>query len=180
MWNTIYTEAVMEDYHVTVKKNKVQLPDGAVMDDFYTVTIPDAAMVAAITTEGKILLKMEYRYACKADVIECPAGMFEKNETDPLTVAKRELLEETGYKSDDWTYLGATLESTSKLTNRMHLFLAKDCVKVANQHLDDNEHLTVTVLCLDTAVDMVMNGSINANSTAHLILKVERLLRGNS
>ena len=176
MWRTIKSEELLHDYHVSVHKNKVQLPDGAVIDDFYTVTIPDAAMVAAITAEGKILLKTEFRYAIGEDVIECPAGMFEKDETDPLTVAKRELLEETGYTSDSWTYLGSTLESTSKLTNRMHLFLAKDCVQTCGQHLDANEHLTVTEVYLDTAVGMVMNGSINANSTAHLILKVARML----
>ena len=176
MWRTIKSDTVIENYHVTVKKNAVQLPDGALINDFYTVTIPDAAMVAAITPEGKILLKTEFRYAVGEDVIECPAGMFEKDENDPLTVAKRELLEETGYTSDSWTYLGSTLESTSKLTNRMHLFLAKDCVQTCGQHLDANEHLTVTEVYLDTAVGMVMNGCINANSTAHLILKVARML----
>ena len=176
MWKTIKSEMVIEDYHVTVKKNAVLLPDGAVINDFYTVTIPDAAMVAAITPEGKILLKTEFRYAVGEEVIECPAGMFEKDETDPLKVAKRELLEETGYESSNWTYLGSTLESTSKLTNRMHLFLAKDCVQTSRQHLDVNEHLTVTEVYLDSAVDMVMNGSISANSTAHLILKVARML----
>lgn len=176
MWRTIKSDTVIEDYHVTVKKNAVQLPDGALINDFYTVTIPDAAMVAAITPEGKILLKTEFRYAVGEDVIECPAGMFEKDENDPLTVAKRELLEETGYTSDSWTYLGSNLESTSKLTNRMHLFLAKDCVQTCGQHLDANEHLTVTEVYLNTAVGMVMNGSINANSTAHLILKVARML----
>ena len=63
MWKTIKSETVIEDYHVTVKKNEVQLSDGAVIDDFYTVTIPDAAMVAAITADGKILLKTEFRYS---------------------------------------------------------------------------------------------------------------------
>ena len=72
MWKTINSETVIEDYHVTVKKNAVQLPDGALINDFYTVTIPDAAMVAAITPEGKILLKTEFRYAVGEDVIECP------------------------------------------------------------------------------------------------------------
>lgn len=176
MWKTIKTDTLIEDYHVAVKKDRVELPDGAVIEDFYTVTIPDAAMVCALTTDGNVLLKSEYRYACQADMIECPAGMFEDGEHDPLAVAKRELLEETGYESDDWTYLGETLESTSKLTNRMHLFLARNCVKTASQHLDANEHLTVTKACLSKAVDMVMNGTIRANSTAHLILKVARIL----
>lgn len=175
-WKTIDETTLIDTYHVKVKKDKVQLPDGAVIDDFYTVTIPDAAMVCAITTDGLVLLKREFRYAIGSDVIECPAGMFEGNESDPLVVAKRELLEETGYTSKNWTYLGPTLESTSKLTNRMYLFLARDCVKTGSQHLDANEHLEMMKVPLKTAVDMVMSGEINANSTAHLILKVARMV----
>lgn len=163
------------NYYVTVNKNKVQLPDGAVIDDFYTVSIPDASMVAAITKDNKILLKTEYRYACNSDVIECPAGMFEKTECDPLVVAKRELLEETGYSSNSWTYVGPSFESTSKLTNVMHLFIAKDCEKVATQRLDANEKLSVLAVDLKEAVNMVLDGRINANSSAHLILRVARI-----
>jgi len=176
MWRTINTETLLSDYHVSIKKDCVELPDGAVIDDFYTVTIPDAAMVAAITTDGQILLKSEFRYACGEEVIECPAGMFEKNESDPLLVAKRELLEETGYTSSNWIYFGSTWESTSKLTNRMHLFLAKDCKRVDRQHLDQNEHLEVMRVSLEAAVEMVMSGIIHANSTAHLVLKVARII----
>ena len=175
MWKTIKSETLVEDYHTTVKKNKVQLPDGAVIDDFYTVTIPDAAMVAALTTDGRILLKSEFRYACGEEVIECPAGMVEPGE-EPLTTAKRELLEETGYTSNDWTYLSPTFESTSKLTNTMHLFLARNAVRSSSQHLDPNEHVDVMCVSLEAAVEMVMGGIINANSTAHLILKVARMI----
>lgn len=89
-------------------------------------------MVAALTSDGCILLKQEYRYACGEKVIECPAGMFEQGEA-ALMVAKRELLEETGYSSDQWTYLGPTMESTSKLTNTMHLFMAENCTCVSEQ-----------------------------------------------
>ena len=175
-WKTMKSDVLLDDFHVSVRKNQVQLPDGAVIDDFYTVTIPDAAMVAAITTNGEILLKKEYRYACGMEVIECPAGMFNQDEKDPLAVAKRELLEETGYSSDSWEYLGGTWESTSKLTNTMHLFLAKDCVKVSKQHLDKNEHLDVVKIPLKKAVAMVMDGEINANSSAYLILRVARTM----
>ncbi|MBP5281370.1 MAG: NUDIX hydrolase, partial [Lachnospiraceae bacterium] len=124
----------------------------------------------------EVLLKKEYRYACQEDVIECPAGMFDAGEKDPLAVAKRELLEETGYASEDWTYFGATWESTSKLTNKMHLFLARDCKKISEQHLDKNEHLDLVEVPLEKAVEMVMSGEINANSSAHLILKVARII----
>ena len=69
------------------------------------------------------------------------------------------------------------MESTSKLTNKMHLFLAKDCIKVNNQQLDQYERINLIKIPLNTAVDMVMSGEINANSSAHLILKVARQLK---
>ncbi len=175
-WKTIQSETLVDTYHAKVKRNKVELPDGSIIEDFYTVTIPDAAMIAAITKDGEILLKSEYRYACQETVIECPAGMIDEGE-EPFDAAKRELLEETGYASEDWTYLGYTWESTSKLTNKMHLFLAKNAVKVAGQSLDENEHLDVIKVSLDEAVNMVMDGKINANSTAHIILKTEKMLK---
>ena len=40
MWKTLKRETLLDTYHVAVRKDAVQLPDGAVIDDFYTVTIP--------------------------------------------------------------------------------------------------------------------------------------------
>ena len=176
MWKTIESEPLLESGYVTVKKDRFQLPDGAVIEDFYTVKIQDAALVVALTTDDQILLKSEFRYACGEDVIECPAGMVETGE-EPLATARRELYEETGHKSESWIYLGPTWESTSKLTNTMHLFLAKDCECVSGQHLDLNEHMELIKIPFDAAVDMVMDGKINANSSAHAILKVSELRR---
>ena len=176
MWETLNSVTLLESNYVTVKKDRVQLPDGVVIDDFYTVKIQDAALVVAMTSDGQFLLKSEYRYACGEDVIECPAGMVETGE-EPLTTAQRELYEETGHRSDSWLYLGPTWESTSKLTNTMHLFLAKNCECISGQHLDLNEQIELLKIPFDTAVDMVMTGKINANSSAHAILKVSKLRR---
>lgn len=71
-WKTLNSTTIYSSYYATLKRNHVRLPDGNEIEDFYTVTIPDAAMVAAITVDNKILLKGEYRYACGEDVIECP------------------------------------------------------------------------------------------------------------
>lgn len=39
-WKTIASDMLINDYHIKVEKSKVEFPDGAVIDDFYTVTIP--------------------------------------------------------------------------------------------------------------------------------------------
>ena len=91
-------------------------------------------------------------------------------------VARRELFEETGYVSDRWEYLGPTVESSAKLTNFMHIFLARDCRKVAGQHLDETEELTVELVPMEKAVELVMTNEICCNSSAHGILRAARML----
>lgn len=175
-WKTILTEELLHNRWIRVRKDTVELPNKLVIDDFYVVTISDAAAVVAITPERNILLKKEYRYACNEALIEIPAGMLEPDETDGLEAARRELLEETGYVSDNWTYWGATIESSSKLSNRMHMYLALDCKKVAGQTLDETEELDVLAVPLAQAADMVMRNEIRCNSSAHGILRAARLL----
>ena len=47
-WKTIETENLLNTDFVSVNRNKVQLPDGAVIEDFYTVGIQDAAIVYSL------------------------------------------------------------------------------------------------------------------------------------
>ena len=84
-------------------------------------------MIVALTINNEVLLKTEFRYSCGEDMIECPAGTFEIDETEPLAVAKRELLEETGYASEDWTYLGETREHGKTYEQDAHLHGSKLC-----------------------------------------------------
>lgn len=175
-WKTVKSETLLSTRWVQVWKDAVQLPNGQYMDDFYVVGIHDAAAIVALDSDGNIILKREYRYCYDRELLEIPAGTFEEGETDGLAVAQRELLEETGYTSQDWTYLGATVESSAKLTNYMHIYYAKDCQKTARQQLDATEELDVVLMPLQDAVELVMKNEICCNSSAHGILKVARML----
>ena len=175
-WKREQTETLLDTPWVKVRRDWVRLPNGARIDDFYAITIRDASAVVALDEEGNVILKREYRYCYDRELLEIPAGAFELGETDPLLVAKRELLEETGYVSDDWEYFGPTVESSAKMTNFMHLFLARNCRKVAQQHLDATEELTVELVPLERAVDMVMTNEICCNSSAHGILRAARMV----
>lgn len=176
MWKLIKSEKLIDNCWLSVKKDKVEIPNGMVIDDFYSVTIPDAAAIVAVDTEGNVILKKEFKYATGEELIEIPAGMFEPEESDGLEVAKRELLEETGYISDDWMYFGDTVESSSKLTNRMHIYLAQNCKRVSGQKLDETEELEVLVVPMEEAIEMVMRNEIKCNSSAHGILRAARML----
>ena len=175
-WRREKTEILLDTPWVKVRRDGVTLPNGATIDDFYAITIRDASAIVALDEGGNLILKREYRYCYDRELLEIPAGAFDDGETDPLAVARRELLEETGYVSDHWEYLGPTVESSAKMTNIMHLFFARDCRKVAGQHLDETEELTVELVPLQQAVDMVMTNEICCNSSAHGILRAARMV----
>ena len=156
-----------------MRKDAVELPNGQHIDDFYAITINEAAAIVALDDYGNIILKKEYRYCYGRDLIEIPAGGFERGE-EGLEVAKRELLEETGYISEDWQFIGRTVESSAKLTNYMHIYFADHCRKVSGQHLDATEEIEVLVMPLEQAVSMVMDNEICCNSSAHGILWAAR------
>lgn len=175
-WTTTKSESLVDNHWVKIRKDSVVLPNGQKIDDFYAITINNASAIVAIDEEGNCILKKEYRYCYDRDLIEVLAGTFEEDETDGLAVAKRELLEETGYESDEWQYLGATVESSAKLTNYMHIYFANHCKKVSEQHLDATEDVEVIVVPFEKAIEMVMNNEICCNSSAHGILRVARML----
>lgn len=176
MWKLIKSENLIDSRWLSIKKDKVELPNGMVIEDFYSVTIPDAAAIVAIDEHNNVILKKEFKYATGEELIEIPAGMFEPDEVDGLEVAKRELLEETGYISDKWIYFGDTVESSSKLTNRMYIYLAQNCKRVSDQKLDETEELEVLVVPMEEAIEMIMRNEIKCNSSAHGILRAARML----
>lgn len=174
MWKIKSTERILDSEFVKVDKDDVTLSHGREIKDFYKVTIKDCAAIVAITEDNHIILKKEYRHCYGEELVEIPAGVLEDGE-DPLETAKRELEEETGYRSEKWTYLGKTVESSAKLTNYMYIYLAEDCRKVSNQKLDYGEDIEVIEVEFEKAVEMIMDNEIICNSSIGAILKAARI-----
>lgn len=176
MWKIKASERILDSEYVKVDKDDVILPKRREIKDFYKVTIKDCAAIVALTNEGKVVLKKEYRHCYGEELIEIPAGVLE-HEEEPIEAAKRELQEETGYRSEKWTFLCKTIESSAKLTNYMYIYMAEDCVKVSAQKLDYGEDIEVMAVELEKAVEMIMNNEIICSSSIGAILKVERMKR---
>ncbi len=175
MWKTIDSRVIHKSRFISVNQDTVQLEDGSIIPDYYTADVSDAVMILAITTQNKIILKKEYRHACKQDMVECPAGMIESGEL-PENAAVRELLEETGYTSEHWIYLGPTKECSSRLTNTLHLYFANQCIKTHEQNLDPNERIEIVLAPTQQVHEMIMNGIIASNSTVHAFYMAQKTL----
>lgn len=79
-WKTIKSEPLVDSRWVKVRKDSVDLPNGQHIDDFYAISLNDAAAIVALDDAGNIVLKKEYRYCLDRDLIEIPAGGFERGE----------------------------------------------------------------------------------------------------
>ena len=119
--------------------------------------LPDWVNVVAVTPEGRIVLVDQYRFGIKAITSEIPAGGVAPDEP-PLHAAIRELREETGYTSDDWTYLGAVEPNPAFQNNHCHLFAARNARKTHDPELDEGEAIHVREVTLDALREDIRSG----------------------
>lgn len=90
------SEYLVDAPWLKVAKEKCELPNGKVIDDFYTLWQPDWVMILARTKNCKWVMTKQYRHGTQAIELEFPAGMVDQGET-PEEAAIRELQEECGF-----------------------------------------------------------------------------------
>lgn len=83
---------------VSLRVDEVEMPDGR-RTTREVVEHPGAVGILPITPEGRIVMVEQYRYAIGRKLLEIPAGTREPDEPADET-ARRELLEETGYRAE--------------------------------------------------------------------------------
>jgi ADP-ribose pyrophosphatase len=110
-----------------------------------------------------IILERQYRYAAGQVLIELPAGSRNANEP-PLAAAKREMIEETGYRAKKWTVLLKYFASPGFLGEWMQIYLARD-LREGPSHLEADEHLEVFRMKLSEAMKLVAAGKIHDGKT---------------
>jgi len=98
-WKLLDSEFLVNAPWLKVAKEKCELPNGKVIDDFYTLWQPDWVLILARTKEGKWVMTEQYRHGTGKIALEFPAGIIDKGET-PEEAAIRELQEECGYCLD--------------------------------------------------------------------------------
>lgn len=113
---------------------------------FERVMRPDTAMVIPVVGE-KILIIEQRQPDQAASVIGLPGGRVGRGE-DPLRAAQRELLEETGYVSDDWV-LWNECRPVAKMEWTVYTYIARGSTKRQEPHLDPGEKISPRFISFD-------------------------------
>ncbi len=120
-----------------------------------------------------VVLERQYRHAAGQYMWEVPAGRKEPEEA-PLSGAKRELLEETGYRARRWTRLARFYVSPGFLAEWMQVYLAEELTAGRTQP-DEDEYIECRQIPLSQALQWVAAGKIiDAKSIVALLLYQSR------
>jgi 8-oxo-dGTP pyrophosphatase MutT (NUDIX family) len=159
-WKVLTSEYLSKKLWYTVRVDRVELPTGAIIPEYWVSEYPPWVNVVAVTSEGKLLLIRQYRHGLGAVHFEIPAGTTDPEDVSLELAARRELLEETGYGGGRWSPL-MTLSANPALQNNLaYTFLAEDVVKVAEPDPGAGEDLRVHALAVDEVAGLLARGEI--------------------
>lgn len=154
-WETLSSEYLIQRPWLTARRDVLRMPNGKVVPEYYVLEYPTWVNIIAITEEGQFVLVRQYRHALDIVAYELCAGTMEASDGSPMEAAKRELLEETGYAGGEWTELTVLSANPTSMNNLNHTFIATGVKKVASQHLDETEDITVHLFSLEELVGLL-------------------------
>lgn len=167
-WEEISTEHIIQDEWIDFRKSAYRYPDGRVFEPYYSYSRRDYTVIVASDKDGNYLCVRQFRQGIRQVTTEFPAGGIERSDgkeygdresaETALDCAKRELMEETGYVSDDWTHLITIPSNATIADNYAYVFMARGCRKVGALHLDETEYLNVVKHTKEEIEELIHKG----------------------
>ena len=161
--NLVYEGSIINMYKDTIK-----VSNGNIVEwDF--IGHKGAAAAIPVTNDGKIILVKQWRNSLDRFTYEIPAGGLEGEDEPMLEAAKRELEEETGYKSDDLEFLISLRTTVAFCNERIDVFVARNLVK-PKQNLDRDEEIEIREFDKDELFTLIRSGEMQDSKTVSAIL----------
>lgn len=172
-WRILKSRQTYKDQWLSVRSDTCQRADGHIIDPFHIIEAREWINITALTDEGNVVLIREYRHGAQLVTIGLPGGCAKTGETDIDAVAKRELLEETGYACDRLVCVGRCYSNWANHTNHISCYLGIGAKRVADQSLDPNEEIDVLEKPFSEFLQYENNGPQISHHAANLFY-VER------
>jgi ADP-ribose pyrophosphatase len=125
------------------------------------------------TRDPMIVMERQYRHAAREFLLEVPAGKMEEGE-DALAAAKRELLEETGFKAKRWRKMIRYFASPGFLGEFMQVFVAEG-LTLGDAQPEYDEQIEIEMMPLSRLLKMMDEGKIHDGKTLISVMLYARL-----
>jgi 8-oxo-dGTP pyrophosphatase MutT (NUDIX family) len=148
VWKVLTREYLARKPWYTVRVDRVQLPNGTVIPEYWVSEYAPWVNVVALTPDDRVVLIRQYRHGIGAVHYEVPAGTTDPDDVSLEEAARRELREETGYGGGSWSLL-ATLSANPALQNNLTTtFLAEGVAELGAAAPEASEDLRVHLVPL--------------------------------
>jgi ADP-ribose pyrophosphatase len=151
---SVYTEHVIEPNGVEATRDVVRHNGSVVILAADDTTNP---------ADPLVVIERQFRHAAGQYLLELPAGRVEPGE-NVLAAAKRELIEETGYRAKKWTKLVRYFASPGFVAEWMEIYLATG-ITLGEAQPEDDERIEVRLIPLSQLVSMCTSGEIHDGKT---------------
>jgi len=146
----------------TVYLDEVSLRNGQVRKRI-RVEHPQAAAMVPFISDNEIIMVSQYRYALGRETLEIPAGKVDGTES-PEQCILRELVEETGYRAGNITWLYTYAPAVGYSNELIHLYVGRDLEKLETT-IDGNEISAVKILTVEEVMGMIRDHTILDSKT---------------
>ena len=127
------------------------------------------------TRDPLVVVERQYRHAAKEYLLEVPAGKLEAGE-DGLAGAKRELLEETGFKAKRCRKMVRFFASPGFLAEFMQVYVAEG-LTLGEAQPEYDEQIEIEMVPLSKLLGMIEDGKIHDGKTLISVMLYARLRR---
>lgn len=144
------------------------------MYDGTRITIERAVrpdVVEVIATVGKKIVITQQEQPLLGKFYSLPGGTADHG-NDHLVEAKRELLEETGYGSNNWAYWKEFSYPSGRVFYEHHYFIARDCKKIGPVQLDSGEKIKTKLISFDDFLKLGENPSFRGYGIGKFLLEM--------
>ena len=164
---------------LAVRLDQVVMPGGRVARR-EIVEHPGAVAIVALHDDASVMMIDQYRHAVGRRLRELPAGLLDTAGEEPVSTARRELVEEVGCTAQEWSVLVDVVSSPGFSDEAVRIFLACGLTEIGRPAGGDDEEadLSVVRVPLTDAVRQVLAGEIVNASTVAGLLAAQAVLAG--
>ncbi len=172
---TISEETIYTGRIIRVHVDDVELENGKTAKR-EVVEHPGGVSVAVLTEGNQLIFVRQFRYPYHKVLLELPAGKLEPGE-DPFEAMKREQMEETGTKGENYISLGEVYPTGGYCGEIIRLWACRAVGEQAELRLDEDEFLSTELIPLEKAVEMVCSNEIPDAKTQIGVMKTAYLVK---
>ena len=160
-WEIVSRELI-EDFKIfQIEKKRARSPRTGIVSEVQAIQFPDWVLTLAITGDEKVVMVRQYRHGIERVCLELPGGLVDPADDSPQLSARRELLEETGYRADEIVLIGECFPQPAILSNRCFFYLAQNATEALPQHLDAGEDIEIVEIPLKQIPARIENKEID-------------------